>query len=363
MASISKVGSTYKVRVSVKEGTHYKRKTKAGFKTKTAAKGWANEQETLKNTSGLSTGENLLFSEYFETWYKLYKTDSSLRWYKYTHKLIVDSLPNVTLQKLNRPLLQDFFNQLAQKYAYSTNRKVRMYIRSSLQSVIYDGLIYRDSTQGIVITGKEGKSKDLKFLEEKQMSDVIQLIQSKPITERNISDEMILTGLYTGARYQEIAALTLSDIEPGMISINKAWEQIGKVIKETKTKTSNRVIDVPFQFTNELIEWASGKPKHDFLFSDDGIKPVSSAAPNKRLRYILEKIHSPKKITFHGLRHTHASWLLSQGIDTQYVSERLGHSSVSITLDVYTHLLQNKRETETEKSVNLFKILDQKGPN
>ncbi|KRN77459.1 tyrosine-type recombinase/integrase [Weissella minor] len=361
MASISKVGSTYKVRVSIRDGDNYRRKTKSGFKTKSAAKAWAIEQESLKNTSGLSIGADQLFSNYFEAWYKLYKTDiteASLKWYRHTHRLLVEYLPNVTLEKLSRPILQDFFNQLGTKNAYSTNQKVRMYIRSSLQNAIYDGLIYRDATQGVVITGKDGKSKDLKFLETKQMADVIQLIQSIPIAERTISDEMILTGLYTGARYQEIAALTLSDIKPGLISINKAWEQFEKKIKETKTKTSNRIVDVPVQFTNELMDWGKSSNKHSFIFSKNGKTPVTSAAPNKRLHEILREINSPKQISFHGLRHTHASWLLSQGVDTQYVSERLGHSSVTITLEVYTHLLQNKRETESQKSVNLLKKLE-----
>lgn len=56
-------------------------------------------------------------------------------------------------------------------------------------------------------------------------------------------------------------------------------------------------------------------------------------------------------ITFHRLRHTHASYLLSQDIAIQYVSERLGHSDVNITLSVYAHLLDKKREKETAAAI------------
>lgn len=357
MATIDKRGSTYRARVSIKDNGKYKLKSKSGFKTKSEAKAWAAEQEVAKNSNGISMNDSQLFSDYFESWYKLYKrdiTENSLRWYARAHAIIEQYLPNVTLANLNRTILQDFFNKLGEEKAYSTSSKLRMYIRAALKNAQYDGLISKDPTVGLVITGNEGKSKDLKFLEEKQMSDLIELMQDIPSIERTISDQMILTALYTGARYQEIAALTPSDIRPGLISINKAWEQYTKSIKETKTKTSNRTISVPIQLTNELMDWSQDKTKHQFIFSETGDTPISSASPNKYLKQHLEEIHSPKIITFHGLRHTHASWLLSKGVDVQYVSERLGHSSVNITLEVYTHLLQNKRQLEEEKSINLL---------
>lgn len=360
MATIDKRGSTYRARVSVKDGGKYKSKSKSGFKTKSAAKAWAAEQEVAKNTGGINMNDTQLFADYFESWYKLYKTDiteNSLRWYSHAHALIEQYLPNVTLGNLNRTILQDFFNKLGSENAYSTSSKLRMYIRAALQNAQYDGLISKDPTVGLVITGNEGKSKDLKFLEEKQMADLLEYIQDIPNLERTISDQMILTALFTGARYQEIVALTPSDIHPGLISINKAWEQYTKKIKETKTKTSNRIISVPVSLTDDLLAWSADKSKHQFIFSQNGAIPVASASPNKYLKKYLEAINSPKIITFHGLRHTHASWLLSKGVDIQYISERLGHSSVNITLEVYTHLLQNKREIESNKSLNLLNNL------
>ncbi|MEE8830343.1 MAG: tyrosine-type recombinase/integrase [Leuconostoc gelidum] len=56
-------------------------------------------------------------------------------------------------------------------------------------------------------------------------------------------------------------------------------------------------------------------------------------------------------MTFHELRHTHASFLLSKDIAIQYVSERLGHADVNITLSVYAHLLDKKRNIETSKAL------------
>jgi integrase len=49
--------------------------------------------------------------------------------------------------------------------------------------------------------------------------------------------------------------------------------------------------------------------------------------------------------TFHGLRHIHASLLLAEGVDPKAISERLGHSKVSLTLDIYAHLLPGLQES------------------
>ena len=100
-------------------------------------------------------------------------------------------------------------------------------------------------------------------------------------------------------------------------------------------------------------KWKFGK---QYAFeSITGLPPTNNAV-NKQLRRYLEKRNS-KLITFHGLRHTHASYLLSKDIAIQYVSERLGHADVNITLSTYAHLLEKKRTAETAKTLNVLKSL------
>ncbi|MFT8416701.1 MAG: tyrosine-type recombinase/integrase, partial [Lacticaseibacillus paracasei] len=55
-------------------------------------------------------------------------------------------------------------------------------------------------------------------------------------------------------------------------------------------------------------------------------------------------------ITFHGLRHSHVSYLISQGIDIYYISKRLGHSDITITMRVYGHLLDSQKRKEALKA-------------
>lgn len=358
MASIFKRGKTYAVSVSIPENGKYKKKSRSGFKTKAEANAWAVEMESSKAKGFVSFDKDQLLSEYFKEWYETYKNDSSRAtqvWYKTIHGYIAELLPNVTLSELKRPQFQKFMNILGSRYALETSKKVYNIIHQSIKSAMYDEIIFKDPLLGIALTGKDGKNKDLKFLEEPQMKALADYITNIELSQRTDSEMIILLALNTGARYEELAGLTWQDIRPGLIDINKAWDQISHEIKETKTNSSNRVISVPNLVTDQLFAWKDHSKSTEFVFGSP--RPITTAAANKRLKAILETIKSPKIITFHGLRHTHASWLLSHSVDVQYVSERLGHKNVSMTLKVYTHLLDNLRQSEENKSLSLLESL------
>ncbi|MFK8261411.1 site-specific integrase [Leuconostoc mesenteroides] len=170
-----------------------------------------------------------------------------------------------------------------------------------------------------------------------------------------VTSHMILLAIYSGARYSEVAALTRNDFNftNNTININKSWQANDQNFKATKTKTSNRIIDLPPVFMKLVRQWTFGKK---YAFESITGLPPTNAAVNKQLRRYLKKNDS-KLITFHGLRHTHASFLLSQDIAIQYVSERLGHADVNITLSTYAHLLDKKRTLETNKTLKALSNL------
>ena len=66
------------------------------------------------------------------------------------------------------------------------------------------------------------------------------------------------------------------------------------------------------------------------------------------------KVKANNIIIFHGLRHTHASILISKGVGVDYISERLGHADTSVTLRVYVHLLKDKRDADNQKALNVI---------
>lgn len=358
MADIQKRGSKYLARVTYKENGKYKKKSKSGFTTMSAAKSWIKQQESNKTNGSFAIDSKQLFPDYFKRWSELYKTnatDAQKRWYKFAYGVFMKYLNKLSLDKLTRPVLQKFLNDLAIVYSFSTVKRIKTYMTQSIHDAVYDGLISKDPTAGLTYTGKDGKNKELKVLEETQMKALINYINDIPIFERNTSDMMIITTLNTGMRYEEVSALTWNDVTSSSISINKAWDQVTHKIKPTKNKTSNRIVDVPANLIIDLKAWSPTHNNTDFIFMNaDYSYPITSKSANDRLKLILKEIKSPKIITMHGLRHTHASWLLSQGVDVKYVSERLGHSSITMTLDIYTHLLQTTRHGEANKSVKLL---------
>jgi integrase len=93
----------------------------------------------------------------------------------------------------------------------------------------------------------------------------------------------------------------------------------------------------------EKIFLGIGYKDHDLVLCTSLGTQVIPRHINKVWDHFLKKI-DVHKIKFHDLRHTHASLLLKQGIHPKIVSERLGHSSIQMTLDTYTHLLPNMQE-------------------
>jgi len=90
-----------------------------------------------------------------------------------------------------------------------------------------------------------------------------------------------------------------------------------------------------------VCTWYNGQPYRPHYISD-------------MFRSSIKKLGYPV-IRFHDLRHTHATILLSKGVNPKIVSERLGHSTVSITLDIYSHVLPNIQKEAVEKLNNIFK--------
>lgn len=157
---------------------------------------------------------------------------------------------------------------------------------------------------------------------------------------------MVDTDLGTGMRFGEITALYGSDLdltaEIPSISVDKAWKEDGqrrKFVGPPKSATSIRSISITRELSLELLEAAKkpglvftgvrGTPVTSKVFHRDAWGPAVAAAREAGLR---------KTPRFHDLRHTHASWLLQEGVPIFVVSRRLGHASVDITTKLYGHI-------------------------
>jgi integrase len=135
-------------------------------------------------------------------------------------------------------------------------------------------------------------------------------------------------------------------------------------IKKPKTPQSRRTVVLPhslveslkaYRFDQELlrIQLGIGLNADDFVFIRSDGSPVNPSAVTLAFRRIIKRA-GLKNIRIHDLRHTHATLMLKAGIHPKVVSERLGHASIGITLDTYSHVLPGLQEAAAEKSDGIF---------
>ncbi len=158
----------------------------------------------------------------------------------------------------------------------------------------------------------------------------------------------------TGMREGEILGLRWQDVDlnQGVVSVNQTIENISGhlSIGQPKSDTAYRTIPLPVFALNVL----KGMEMHEgLLFTTSTGKPVSPRNVLRHFQLTLERLGLPK-VTFHSLRHLHASYLLRQNIHPKIVQERLGHSSIALTLDVYSHIIPTLQKEAAEKINDIF---------
>ena len=160
----------------------------------------------------------------------------------------------------------------------------------------------------------------------------------------------------TGARRAELKGLTFKDYDGKSITINKSVT--GKAldrtkIEKTKTAASIRYVELDDYTISALKDYVkyiksvySVKP-NDFLFG------VQDPLPNNTIQYSFKKIGFDCRL--HDLRHSHATLLIQNGVPINVVSRRLGHSTVEMTLKVYTHIFEEAQDQATSVMNSLSK--------
>jgi integrase len=162
-----------------------------------------------------------------------------------------------------------------------------------------------------------------------------------------------IVALFTGLRLGEVLALRDQnlDLDRGLIRVREALEPVGSEVrfKAPKTKAGRRDISLPAivietlrTHRRELLETRMhlglGRLNpEDLLFADLEGRPLAPRGISMAWANFATQVGMPE-ITFHALRHTHASQLIAQGVDIVTISRRLGHANPNITLKVYAHL-------------------------
>jgi integrase len=165
--------------------------------------------------------------------------------------------------------------------------------------------------------------------------------------------DIVVIDLNTGMRRGELLALRLSDVDldRATVSVERSLEETkaGLRFKKPKTKQSKRTIPLPSNAVAVLRErrrklletrmaLGLGKPNADtLLFAEPDGSPTPPRRLTTRWREACVSLDLPR-VSFHALRHTHASMLIHDGVNVVKISQRLGHKNPTVTLKIYAHL-------------------------
>ena len=295
----------------------------------------------------------ITLAAYFNEWMETFKKPaiSPVTYIKYenTHKHILTYFGATNLDQLDRQTYQQALNQFARTHAKRTTAGFHKQIRAAVLDILEEGTINTDFTRKAIVTGREKKKAKVMF---HSYSDWQELIHYTGSHSSDSHAFIVYLSAMTGLRYAEVLGLTVDDIDfkRKLISVNKTWDyKYHTGFKTTKNASSVRTVDVDkstLGIIKQIIRQHRFK-NHDRICSDLHGKLPVSATINRYLENLCYQLNIPP-ISFHGLRHTHASILLFKGVNILSVSRRLGHKDVTTTQSVYLHVIKEMEERETK---------------
>ncbi len=274
------------------------------------------------------------------------KTFSSYKWIIETH--VIPEIGKMKLANLKPHHLQKLYSDKVNSgLSKKTVLHIHSVIRRALNEAVKWGLINNNPCSSVTPPRPD-----------KSLPEIWSVVQAQ--TFLNAVREhrwyaIYLIALTTGARRGEILGLEWENIDLAgkSASIQKTISEIGgkAIIGEPKTKRSRRTISLPDIVIAALKDMESN---NGFVFTTSNDTPI---IPRNLLRHyysVLDRLDIPK-IRFHDLRHTAATILLTQDVHPKKVQELLGHSSITLTLDTYSHVMKGMHAEAAEKMDGLFK--------
>ncbi|CUR54633.1 hypothetical protein NOCA2200023 [metagenome] len=200
---------------------------------------------------------------------------------------------------------------------------------------------------------------ELRFLTERELEVAVRLA--------GVHGELVTMTVGTGLRFGEVSALWVGDVDLDhrTIRVSKAWKRNGEddetdtpgwlarqlgpkhTMREhhlgnPKTPKSRRTVTISPTVTEVLARRIEGKASDDFVFTSRSGLPLHNGDFYTHVWRKLKKALVAEGIApfrFHDLRHTHVAWLVAGGAPLPHIQARLGHESITTTIDTYGHLL------------------------
>lgn len=352
-----------------------RRTTRRGFKTMKEAKQAERNLLLDVEENGLSSNQSdgfhdPTFEELASLWLENYRTTVKASTFENVkskvEKMTEEHFKELKLKKITVAYCQRVVIELSKSYILY-NHYLSVINRIFKYAVLMDILNSNPFDKVIKPKSRQVQRKG-NFLTKEELKEFLKLAQTATLS---YFFPLVHLMSYTGLRQGEALALKWSDIdfENKKITVDKTAVRIKEkqTLQTPKTKNSKRVISIDPTTLSILKSWKKDQIKiyfkngkhfegdDNFIFTNERADwvQIHNFIPYFK-RFVTD--HKLKPITPHGLRHTHASLLFSAGVEPKNISDRLGHSTVQITLDLYTHITEEQRTDTVEKLLEYMVI-------
>lgn len=352
-----------------------KYKEKGGFEKKSEAQSALRKAlEELEGTGDIFEPTTISFSDYLdyfiENYIEINLRENSQRARKHIIKNhIRPSFGNYKLIQITSQSLQNFITKKSKEYSKNYVSMIHATISTAFKMAEEWNFIRINPMNKVKVPKRDDLEidKKIKTLSHKDIDQISKIVKN---THHSIP---FMIALHTGMRAGEVAALQWNDFDEinKTLTINKRldfrattkqWEFL-----PVKTNSSNRTIVIGDELISALkiqrtiqkenkLRYGEYYNNNDFICTKENGDPVTTKTIS-RMSKMVERYDID--FNFHMLRHTHATMLLEAGVNPKVVQERLGHSSVSITLDTYSHItteFQKVAVSEFEKYLQKNKV-------
>lgn len=274
-------------------------------------------------------------------------------------RYVRESLGNIKLSELKAVHIQKLYGEMLER---GLSPRIVRYTHATLSSALKEA-VKLDILPRSVATLVQLPKKIQKEMDVLSKDESILFLQT---LEGERFETLFSFALASGMRCQEYLGLQWKDInfEQGTATVQRAvvWHRTGGgwEFSQPKTAKSRRTIPLPSSVMKELrrhrirqneerLKLGAAWHQNDLVFPSEIGTPLNPPNVTRHFKRILKKAEIRTSIRLYDLRHTTATLLLQAGINPKIVSERLGHSTIVLTLDVYSHVLPNMQRDASDQ--------------
>lgn len=370
MGSIYKRGKTWSITFDIRQHADGKRKqvTKGGFHTKKEAQAALAEALTqiFQGTYVMPTKQT--FAQLVEVWATEKQTKVKPNtWATYKSKIYIHVLPRIghlSIRDIHAQHIQRLFHDIRtagradQREGVISEHSllhIHRIINNIFELAVKWDLISRNPCK--YVAKPRPKHREMQVWTVEQVWIFLETAKDEPLYP------LFLILLTTGVRKGEGMGLRWSDVdlETAHITVRRQLSFVkgGYLFQSVKSKASNRRLPIPSEVVSELrkikeaqehrrAELGEGyQSELDLVIATPTGSPYYHGHVTKKWNEIIERAGLPR-IRIHDARHTHATLLLQQGVHPKIVQERLGHEDISVTLNLYSHVMPGMQEKVVE---------------